>query len=178
VLEQHVKLLGRDHIAAGAVRDANGRPRRVDLLLAQAIPHADNVREHLVVEFKRPSVPIGPAELQQVKEYALAVASDNRFDTARTRWEFWAVSTEVKGTVESDRRQSGKPVGLVSDDADRRMRIWVKTWGEIVHDAEHRLKYVQQQLGVAPDQRRALEYLRRMHAEKLPDAVADAPVAA
>jgi hypothetical protein len=42
----------------------------------------------------------------------------------------------------------------------RDMRIWVKTWGEIVHDAEHRLKYVQQQLGVAPDQRRALEYLR------------------
>ena len=58
------------------------------------------------------------------------------------------------------------------------MRIWVKTWGDIVHDAEHRLKYVQQQLGVAPDQRRALEYLRRMHAEKLPDAVVDAPVAA
>jgi len=111
VLEQHVKLLGRDHIAPGAVRDTDGRHRRIDLLLAQTIPHADNIREHLVVELKRPNAPIGPKELQQVKEYAFAVASDQRFDTTRTRWEFWAVSTEVKGTVERERRQRDKPFG-------------------------------------------------------------------
>lgn len=67
----------------------------------------------------------------------------------------------------------GKPVGLVSDDADRRIRIWVKTWGEIIHDAEHRGKYVKQQLGVAPDQRGALDDLRRVHGEKLPNLLID-----
>jgi hypothetical protein len=177
VLEQHVHHLGRERTAPEPVRDADGKARRVDLLLAQVVPHTDALREHLVVELKRPSVPIGPAELQQVKEYALAVASDPRFDTARTRWEFWAVSTDVKGTVESDRRQSGKPVGLVSDDAERRIRVWVKTWSEIMHDAEHRLKYVKQQLGVAPDQRTALDYLQRVHDEKLPERLSDSQAA-
>ncbi len=174
LLQKHVELLGREEINPTPVRGNDGKIQRVDLMLAQAVPHTDNRREHLVIELKRPNVPIGPKELQQVKEYALTVAQDDRFDTAHTNWEFWAVSTSVKGTVETDRRQSGKPFGLVSDDAENRVRIWVKKWSEIIQDADHRLKYVRDQLGVSTDQQNALEYLRRVHADKLPDSLTEA----
>jgi hypothetical protein len=178
VLEQHLSLIGGKQIAAGTVRDAEGKRRRVDLMLAKSIPHAEDLREHLVVEIKRPSVAIGPKELQQLKEYALAVAAESRFDANKTKWEFWAVSTQVEGTVKRERQQAGRPFGLVYDDEEQRIRIWVKTWGEIIHNAEHRMKYVRAQLGVTPDQQSALAYLRRVHAEKIPSNLHDQELAA
>lgn len=45
----------------------------------------------------------------------------------------------------------------------------MRTWAEVLHDAEHRHKYAREALGVAPEERRAVEYLRRMHADKLPE---------
>lgn len=170
VLQHHIKLLGRDEIAPdpGSVRDAVGKQRRVDLMLGATAPQTRDIREHLVVELKRPSVAIGTTELEQVTDYALAVAADDRFDKKRTRWEFWAVSTSVEDAVERRRRSYGQH-GLAYRDPDVPVRVWVKTWAEVFHDAEHRLKYVKDQLGVAPDERSALEYLQRMHAEKLPD---------
>jgi hypothetical protein len=83
------------------------------------------------------------------------------------------VSTGVTGTADRERRSSGRPFGLVFDDADKHIRIWVKTWGEIIQAAEHRLKYVKAQLGVSADQRTALEYLKQLHAEKLPTSLAE-----
>jgi hypothetical protein len=91
VLERHVRLLGREYLSGAPVRDSGGRPRRVDLMLAATVPHGDDIREHLIIELKRPTVAIGPSELQQVKEYALAVADESRFDASRTRWEFWSL---------------------------------------------------------------------------------------
>ena len=49
------------------------------------------------------------------------------------------------------------------------MRIWVKTWGEILHDAEHRLKFVKKKLGYDAGEVEALEYLRKEHDERLPE---------
>lgn len=142
-------------------------------MLAATVPRPDETHEHLVVELKGPKVAIGASQLQQVKEYALAVAGDDRFDARRTRWEFWAVSTKIEGTADRERKQRGRPVGLVMEDEELNIRVWARTWAEILHDAEHRLRYIKEKLGVAPDQQTALEYLRRVHAERLPEALQD-----
>jgi len=77
----------------------------------------------------------GPDELQQLKNYAPAIAKDPRFDLQRTRWEFWVVSTEVRGIADDNRRQYPDQFGLASTLHGGWVRIWVKTWGEILHDA-------------------------------------------
>jgi hypothetical protein len=181
VLEQHVAYLKRaapvdpngpgDELEAGEVVDADGHRRIVDLLFSRSIETAQDQRQHLVVELKRPSVKVGPDELQQIKNYALAVAKEPRFDLQRTRWEFWVVSTEVTGTADEERRQYPDQFGLASNLQGGRIRIWVKTWGEILHDAEHCLKFVKRKLGYDPGEVEALACLRREHDEYLPDTM-------
>lgn len=181
VLEQHVAYLKRaatidadgpaDEVEDDEVLDDDGHRRIVDLLFSRSIEMAEDQRQHLVVELKRPSVKVGPDELQQIKNYALAIAKDPRFDLQRTRWEFWVVSTEVRGTADEERRQYPDQFGLASTLRGGRVRIWVKTWGEILHDAEHRLKFVKKKLGYDAGEVEALAYLRKEHDEHLPDAI-------
>lgn len=178
VLEQHIAYLKRtatidpdglaDDIDGGEVVDDEGHRRIVDLLFSRSIEMAQDQRQHLVVELKRPSVKVGPDELQQIKNYALTIANDERFDLQRTRWEFWVVSTAVRGTADEERRQYRDQFGLASTLKDGRVRVWVKTWAEILHDAEHRLKFVKKKLGYDAGEVEALEYLRRQHDERLP----------
>jgi hypothetical protein len=87
VLEQHIAYLKRAATVDPAgpaddieVVDDEGRRRIVDLLLSRSIERAEDQRQHLVVELKRPSVKVGPDELQQLKNYALVIAKDARFD--------------------------------------------------------------------------------------------------
>jgi hypothetical protein len=56
-----------------------------------------------------------------------------------------------------------------------RVRVWARTWGELLEDASHRLKYVREQLEYSPSTQQAFEYLRAKHAEYLPDSAAAAP---
>jgi hypothetical protein len=167
-LRQHMSALGRDEISGAPVRDEAGRLRRVDLMFSTAVPHSDDLREHLIVELKRPGVAISSRELLQVENYAAAIARDDRFDVRRTKWEFWVVSSSIADSADRRRRERHRPFGLAFDDGDANIRIWVRTWAEIIHDAEHRLKYVKSRLGVDADRGTALAYLQRMHAEKLP----------
>jgi hypothetical protein len=188
VLEQHLHHLHRDDddgdadepgttSDTGETRDAEGRRRIVDLMFNGRIPQAENRRHHLVVELKRPAVHVGPTELEQIKNYALAVAKNPRFNTDSTRWQFWVISTEVHGTADEDRRQKDKPFGLAVEYENHNIQIWVKTWAEVLQAAEHRLRFVQDQLGYAPGDQEALRYLRRKHAETLPDEMGAQSVA-
>jgi hypothetical protein len=52
------------------------------------------------------------------------------------------------------------------------VRVWVYTWAEIIQDAAHRLKFVQQQLDYQPDEDQAFAYLRKTHAKYLPERLA------
>lgn len=174
VLARHVQLLGRDAPADNsAVVDAEGHRRIVDLMFNARIPQGENQRHHLVVELKRPKVEVGPTELEQTKNYALAVAKDDRFNTSSTRWEFWVVSSGVKGTADEDRRQKNKPFGLAVEYESHQIQIWIKTWADILQEAEHRLKFVQAKLGYSPGDQEALDYLRHKHAEHLPEVMLD-----
>lgn len=174
VLERHVACLGRTLISPEPVRGPDGKMGRVDLMMSQAVEHSDDTVEHLVVELKRPNVKIGSKELQQVKDYAFAVADDIRFKSSNVKWEFWAVSTDVSDQVDRERRQRNRAHGLVADNDE--MRIWVKTWAEVLASATHRMKYVQRQIGVASNSADAFRYLHRVHADRLPDGIGTSQV--
>lgn len=49
------------------------------------------------------------------------------------------------------------------------IRVWALTWGEILDNALHRLKFVRQHLDYQPSAAEAIRYLRETHAKYLPD---------
>lgn len=179
-LKQHIGLLGRDYVALDEdepaereVLDAEGKRRIVDLMLARAMEQRRNRREHLVVELKAPAVKLGSKELIQIEKYAFTVASDARFNTIDVEWDFIVVSDQLDDYAERRTNQSGQPRGLIYRSEDEKVRVWARPWAEIIQDAKHRLKFVEEKLQYAATAEHAVEYLRGRHAAFLPESMPD-----
>jgi hypothetical protein len=172
VLKRHLKLLGREELTPEPVVRADGSIGIVDLMLSRAIERREKLREHLVIELKAPSVNIGTKEITQIKSYAHAVAEDPRFASTNTRWQFWVLSTDVTKDGDRERKQRGRPFGLAYEADDAPIQVWIKTWGEVVEDAEHRMKFFQKALNVQATRDQGVEYLRKRHAQFLPTPLA------
>lgn len=176
VLRRHIDAAGLDLLDDKPVVREDGSEGIVDLMLSRSVPQArTEQREHLIVELKRPNVAIGSTEATQVKDYATAIARDERFRDTNTRWEFWAVSNDLTDAVRLDASQSGRPTGLLLDNAEFRLRVWVKTWGQIIEDCRARLQFYRQHLEYVADDADGLAYLRRMHEKYLPKALTEEP---
>jgi hypothetical protein len=168
VLKRHLKFLDREELAPEPVLRTDGTTGIVDLMLSRAVERREKLREHLVIELKAPSVSIGTKQISQIKSYAHAVAEDVRFASTSTRWQFWVLSTDVTKDGDRDRRQRGRPFGLVYEPDDAPIQVWIKTWSEVIEDAEHRMKFFQSALNLQATRDQGVEYLRKRHAEFVP----------
>ena len=169
-LAEHIKILGRDDPSpSGEALDAEGHRRILDLMLARSVPHARREHEHLVVELKAPRVVIGDTEITQIKNYARAVARDPRFDRLQVQWDFVIVSTDLDEAAKADASQTGRERGLVWEQEG--IRVWARSWAEVIDEAEYRLNFVKERLGYAPSDELGLDYLRRAHAQFVPDSL-------
>ncbi len=177
VLRSHIRLLGNDREVPEAtepVLDAEGKAAIVDLMLSARIPTpTDHERKHLVVELKRPIQPLNEDVLGQIKKYAKAVALDPRFrHDANVEWDFVAISNNFTPDAELEARMAGKPRGLIFElDDPIRIRVWAKTWGQIIQEAEGRLTFYKRRLEYQATDGEALGYLRTINAAYLSDAV-------
>jgi hypothetical protein len=61
----------------------------------------------------------------------------------------------------------------VANPKDSNLRVWARTWGEIIEDAKHRLKFVRSQLEYHPDADQALAFLREKYPSYLPAQLAE-----
>jgi hypothetical protein len=173
VLRKHIALLGREAPAVDEAVDSAGRRLIVDLMLSRVVPQAAKRRQHLVIELKRPSVVVGADEIEQIKKYAFQVIADERFSKTEVHWDFWLICNEMDGYAENDLRNYRPAApGLLYDNRVG-VRIWLRTWAEVIADGEHRLKFVQGALDYLPDDDSALQYLRDAHAKYLPDHLTD-----
>ena len=176
VLRSHLGLLGSDRGDLGSsdpVVDGEGKAAIVDLMLSCRMPTpTDDERRHLVVELKRPSQPLNEDVLSQIKKYAKAVALDERFKHGKVEWDFLAISNKFTSDAELDARQSGKARGLILELEDPiKVRVWAKTWGEIIQEAEGRLTFYKRRLEYQATDTEALGYLRTIDEAFLSDAV-------
>lgn len=176
VLASHIELLGGDRQASGVtepVVDAEGKVAIVDLMLSARLPTAtDEDRKHLVVELKRPSQALNEDVLSQIKKYAKAVALDPRFVHSNVEWDFVAVANRFTRDAELEARMAGRPRGLIFElDDPVRIRVWAKTWGQIIQEAEGRLTFYKRRLEYQAGDEEALGYLRTINAAYLSDAV-------
>jgi hypothetical protein len=171
VLAKHVRILGRDELAPDAqevLREDDSRGI-VDLMLAKAIRLAVQQHEHLVVELKRPAVKVGAEEISQIQRYATTVARDERFAKTNTSWNFWVISNELDEHAEQMARQTDRPLGVVYQGPG--IRVWVKTWGQLIDDCEQRLKFVKANLEIQSTRDEAVDYLHRTYERFLPRAM-------
>lgn len=167
-LQQHISYLGRDELAPEKeVLDEEGHRRILDLLLARSVPHGRQEHEHLVVELKAPEVRLTDNEIGQLIGYARMVARDQRFDRLNVQWDFILVGNAMNEEARERSSQEGKDLGLVWD--RDRIRVWVRTWSEVIDAAEYRLQFVKERLGYSPSDELALDYLRRTHAQFVPE---------
>ncbi|MEO0852446.1 MAG: ATP-binding protein [Cyanobacteria bacterium J06648_11] len=170
VLRKHLKLIAEDTAIDRPVTRIDGKRGIVDLMLSRSVPqNRAEEREHLIVELKRPTVKIGSAEITQVKNYAFAVAEDERFEALKTRWSFWVISNAFKQTGKREARQSDRPKGQVYKDG--KIEVWCKTWGEVLEEAKSRMKFVEDHLKANIDKEASLKYLQQTYDKYLSGVV-------
>jgi hypothetical protein len=172
VLDRHLEMLGRTRADKQTVTRLDGTTGRVDLLLSAVATEQDRNR-HLVVELKAPKVRATDTELRQIKGYAKAVAADARFASSATIWDFWLITAEMDDDVRGETTQLGRTRGIAYEpdlpsQPDTKVRVWVRTWSEIIEEAKRRLSYFQDGLQHDPSLEHALDYLRRQHADVVP----------
>jgi len=174
-LDRHLEVLGEGRSDKDAVRRLDGTAGRMDLLLSAAATEYDRNR-HLVVELKAPAVVVDIAEGDQIDSYAAAVAGDPRFADTNTEWDFWLVTGEMSPRLRQRASQKDRPRGLLFEPdipgaPHAKVRVWVRTWAEIIEDAKRRLSYFQDQLDHDPSFDEARDYLRRNHSDVIPEGL-------
>ncbi|WP_239694663.1 ATP-binding protein [Streptomyces sp. Cmuel-A718b] len=174
VLRQHCRLLDRDTPAPAPVLREDGSRGIVDLMLSRAARQRKGERHHLVVELKKSSVTLGMTEFSQINSYAQAVMNDDRFRDPKVTWDFWLVGNAMDDSLRQLAHQSGRVPGCAVEQPT--FRIWVRTWGEIIEDAQERLRFYSEQLEYQSTTEHAMDYLIREHADAVVDLVSDGTV--
>jgi hypothetical protein len=125
----------------------DGKAGRIDSFLGRVVPHpAQDHREFLVIELKRPSLTIGRREMDQLEDYVNAILSQPEFVTTSNNWNFFLITSQYDETVKQRVTQKGRPLGLYLDGENH--KVWVKTWGEVIRDGEARLHFIQDKLRI------------------------------
>jgi hypothetical protein len=172
-LRKHAKMAKDKKVIDRPVRRLDGSVGIVDLMLSRAAkPMRSGEIEHLVIELKRPTVEIGAQQLHQAFSYAMAVASDERFAVGQAEWEFWIVSAGMSTEARALANQAGKPPGLYYDGGtlNPKVRVWARTWAEIIHDARVRMQFYKERLNLEIDSEAAVRKLKRTYARYFDDA--------
>jgi hypothetical protein len=173
VLKKHIAAKEREVEIDEPVTRADGSRGIVDLMFSRNIQLAGSQdREHLVVELKRPDVKIDADVAAQIESYAFAVADDERFRAVPAKWVFWAVSSDIDKVVARKVSQRDRARGILFQDEEQRITIWVKTWSQIINDCKARLRFFAEKLNYAPDRDSSLAHLKTTYHKYLADLFA------
>lgn len=173
VLKKHIADRGREVEIDEPVMRADGTRGIVDLMFSRNIQLAGSAeREHLIVELKRPDLKINAEAAAQIERYAFAVADDERFRSVPAKWVFWAVSSDVDQVVARKVSQKDRARGILFQDEEQRITIWVKTWSQIVNDCKARLRFFAEKLNYTPDRDSSLSHLKTTYHKYLADLFA------
>jgi hypothetical protein len=93
-----------------------------------------------------PSLTIARKELDQLEDYVNSILAQPDFVSTSTSWNFYLVTSEYDDVVKERITQENRATGLFIDKPNH--KVWVKSWVELLRDAEGRLKFVQDQLRI------------------------------
>ena len=174
VLEKYKKFLAPNIQIDEPVTLVDDKKGIIDLMLSRQIQlQHNNVTENLVVELKAPSVKLNADSVVQIKKYAHAVASDERFHTVKdVKWDFWLISNDYDDYVSVEISDGPDPSSrLIKDSRQQNVKIGIKTWSEIIAENRDRLNFFRENLEYKADKSSAIQFLRERYAEFLHDVV-------
>ncbi|MCO8056114.1 ATP-binding protein [Acinetobacter towneri] len=171
VLKKHISKLGdrEDPIESiDPVLLSDGRTGRIDLMLSKVNQTRHGEFDYLIVELKRPSKKVDAEVIVQIKKYAAAVATDERFHNVPANWTFLAISNELDDFAEDEANQRNKPKGLIHDSAQHNITVWAKTWSEVIANARAKLQFINEHLQYEVTQESSQKYLKEAHDKFIP----------
>lgn len=163
VLRAHRKILGEDIMIDTPVKHISQTRGIVDLMLSKATRrHKANEVTHLVVELKRPKIPVDSEEITQIEKYAFSVAKEERFKGVGVQWIFWVISDSY-GPYAEER---------IADESGQiykkgNIAIYVKTWAQVLDENRARLQFFQDRLEFQADKGESIKHLQERHAKYL-----------
>ncbi len=174
VLEKYKKHLDPNIQIDEPVTLVDNKKGVLDLMLSQQIQlqHKD-VTENLVIELKAPRVKLNADSIVQIKKYAQAVASDERFHTLKdVKWDFWLISNDYDDYVSADIAGGPDPSKrLIQDNRQMNLTIGIKSWSEIITENRDRLNFFRENLEYKADKCTATQFLRERYAEFLHNVI-------
>jgi len=128
---------------------------------------------NLVIELKRPTQKITPKVLQEVRDYAFAIAKDERFGGIPARWTFWALSNQLTELAQEQATQRNMPPGVVYQSEPKTGRqfeytIVAKSWGEVLDQAAQRLEFFKAKLAYSPSFSQGRDFLSASYSDFIP----------
>jgi hypothetical protein len=90
-----------------------------------------------------------------------------------THWSFWLISNDMTPYGHHEASQTNRPRGLLFEHEDPHIRIWGRTWGQIIEECKQRLQFVQEALVYTSTRDTAIDYLRAQHERLLPPSLLD-----
>ncbi|VXC69384.1 Putative DNA mismatch repair protein [Sphingomonas sp. T1] len=119
--------------------------------------------DNLIIELKAPKVRLKSDHVVQIEKYATAVSEDNRFHRVTgVRWHFWLIADDYDGYVKKRIEGGPDPRNRIIQD-DGKVRIGIKTWGEVLDDNFARLHFVQDRLKYEASEQESLEKIAVDH---------------
>lgn len=171
VLRTHLRLEGLPEKDAVPVKRWDGKSGRVDLHLAARAQQFDRVR-HLIVELKAPDVPIGRRELDQVEDYANAIATNPQFAGSTAQWDIILVGARLDDVAKNRIHPDGQDVGRFWAPEPKpgapRVTAYVRQWRDVIDENKRRLDYLIAALEHDPSTDQSLSSIRLRYADALP----------
>jgi hypothetical protein len=128
---------------------------------------------NLVIELKRPTQRITPKVIQEVRDYAFAIAKDERFAGIPARWTFWALSNQLTEQAQEQSNQRDMPPGVVFQSEPKSGRsfeytIIAKPWGDVLDQATQRLEFFKSRLAYSPSFNQGRDFLSATYGDFIP----------
>jgi hypothetical protein len=164
LLRGHLQLMKRDTRVLEPVLKSGGKSGRIDIMLAKLIKVSGRSDDnHLIIELKRANKKLAQKDYMQLFEYANAVVQDARFNKTAVSWDFWLVGVETDHALDELCHAHDRPAGCAHIFRTGRAKIWIKTWGEIVHDCLARHEYIRSKLELEVEEDDAVSYLQELY---------------
>jgi hypothetical protein len=147
IMERVSQELALKRLKGAKARKPDGTVGRIDSFMGRLVPYGDaKHREFLLIELKRPSLVVGRKEIDQLEDYVNSILAQPDFVNTSTNWHFYLVTSEYDDVVKERITQENRPAGLFIEKPNH--KVWVKSWAELLRDAEGRLKFVQDNLRI------------------------------
>lgn len=156
-LRKYLKFKDKEDVYQKGSIIHHHKNKEMDIFAAQKGKRVDDSGKeyyhNIVIELKRPSVKLSDKELNQIQEYKSVICSHDEFNDETTRWDFILVGNEFCTTSKADRLlddiDSNKihgEAGLVQKSRDGKVRVYAKTWKQIINEFELRYDHIEKTL--------------------------------